>query len=344
MAVTSETLRLQAAVRALLAGVTDQHTRDLVKAWANAWADIEPELTAVLEDLATRGVRPGQVMKAERLKAVLAHLADELDRLTGHASSAITGRLRDLIDEIGRAQAAILASQLPPGQTLHQIREWSRVDPRQVNAIVARSTQQITSKLQPLAPQTEDLIRRELVKGVASGANPRKTARQMVRRVQKAYNGELGLTRALRVARTETLDAYRVAAHESRVLNRDLMTGWMWICELSPRSCPACIAEHGSIHPVDQIGPLDHVNGRCTGMPMTKSWGDLGYDIPEPPPIVPDAEKWFDRLTPAEQRGILGPSRFEAWKAGDYPRDQWSVLKDNPNWRKSIQISPVPTR
>jgi hypothetical protein len=75
---------------------------------------------------------------------------------------------------------------------------------------------------------------------------------------------------------------------------------------------------------------------------LAKSWKDLGFDIEEPPSLVPDAGQWFAGLDEKTQRDILGPARHDAWKRGDYPMDQWAVKVPNPDWRASYQISPLP--
>ena len=166
------------------------------------------------------------------------------------------------------------------------------------------------------------------------------TARRIVARTEGRFNG--GLNRALAIARTETLDAHRAGAMAGRMLNSDVLAGWRWHCELSKRSCPACIAQDGSLHAIDDPGPNDHVNGRCTGIPVTKSWADLGFDVPEPAPVRSDAGDWFEQLPVADQRSILGPSRYDAWRSGEYPMSSWSEIRHNDGWRDSVQVTRAP--
>lgn len=346
MAVTAETIRLQRELRTLVNDTANQQTRDLVRAWANAWDTIEPELTATLQQLL---VTPGAaiprstMLHSTRLLAALQTITDQLEQLAADANVRIVGDLRNVLEAAGAAQMSILDSQLPPGYADQVgLTTWGPIDARAVEAIVQRTTQAITSRMAPLTVQTSSLVRRQLIRSVAVGANPRVTARRMVADAESAMNGELGLTRALRIARTETLDAHRAGALLARQQNLDVVTGWMWICELSTRSCQACISEHGSIHPADDPGPDDHVNGMCTAMPITRSWSDLGFAIPEPPSVVPDASTWFAGLSAAEQRKILGPARLEAWQNGRYPMSSWSEVRHNDGWRNSIQPTRAP--
>jgi hypothetical protein len=343
MPVTADTLRLQRAIRVAVDTITDKQTRDLVAAWAEAWDEVAPDLTGLLVEMLLSGdrVTKAQLLRSERLKKALLVIADHLEALAGQAGVRILGDLRGVIDAAGGAQASVIDSQLPhnTAKTL-QLKQWSQIDERAIQAIVKRSTQQIESRLRPLSADAQRAVRRELIRGVASGTNPRQTALRIVKRAEGKFNG--GLTRALAIARTETLDAHRASALAGRLQNRDILAGWLWICELSKRACPACIAEHGSLHPVDEPGPNDHVNGRCTGMPTTKSWGDLGFDVPEPPSLVTDGSEWFEQQAVADQRAILGPSRYDAWKAGEYPMSGWSVTRGNDGWRDSVQVSRAP--
>lgn len=345
MPVTAETVRLQNQIRFAINQITDAQTRDLVRAWAIAWDEVSPDLTQVLLEMLTSGdqVTRAQLLRSTRLKIVLTKIADELERLTTGTGIRITGDLRDVINVVGGAHASVIDSQLPAAALRSwDVAQWSMVDEKAVDAIVRRTTRQITSRLRPLSGQSASAVRRELIRGVASGASPRITASRIVARAEGKFNG--GLTRALAIARTETLDAHRAGAHMARQLNADVLGGWQWHCELSKRSCPACIAQDGSLHPLDEAGPNDHVNGRCTALPVTKSWKDLGFDIPEPPPIRTDAGDWFEQLPAADQRQVLGPARYEAWARGEYPMSSWSTTKHNDGWRDSVQVSRAPQR
>jgi len=72
-------------------------------------------------------------------------------------------------------------------------------------------------------------------------------------------------------------------------------------------------------------------NCRCTQVPRTASWSDLGIPGMEDtrPPLGPTGPEAFDQLTEAEQRAILGPSKFEAWKNGEF--DLPDLVKKTPD-------------
>lgn len=344
MAITHRTLRLEQQLRDSLTRITNAQTRALVSAWVDAWNEVEIDLTEALLEQLTAGdqVTKAQLLRSTRLRAALGIIAENLRTLAKDAGVLIVGDLAAVVAAAGGAQASVIDSQLPAGAVdLVELDAWSRVDERQINAIVRRSTQQITSSLRPLAPETYQVVRRELIRGVASGSNPRATAARMVRRARTRFNGQLGLTRALVISRTETLDAHRAAAELGQNQHADVLRGWEWLAQLDSRTCPSCWAQHGTIHDLSEPGPYDHHQGRCTRCPVAKSWADLGIDLPEPASVVPDAAAQFDKLPAAQQKQILGTTRYDAWARGEFPMDDWSERRSNSGWRDSyVPASP----
>lgn len=343
MAATAYTLRLQQQLREDLRLINDAQVRDLVAAWADAWDEIAPDLNAALVEQLVAGKRisRAQLLRSLRLRAALEVVRERLEVLAADAGVRIIADLQDVIDAAGGAQASVIDSQLPPNSRLVALDSWARVDPAQIDAIVQRTTGQITALTRPLGREAYQVLRRELIRGVAAGTNPRATARRILARAEGRFNG--GLTRALNIARTETLDAYRAAAQLGQAQHTDVLTGWQWLATLDARTCPSCWAQHGTIHDQADPGPLDHQQGRCARMPVVKPWADLGFgDLDEPPSLVPDAAVRFAALDPAEQAAVLGPARYRAWVAGDYPMDTWSRRHSTDGWRDSYRVSPAP--
>lgn len=121
-------------------------------------------------------------------------------------------------------------------------------------------------------------------------------------------------------------------------------------------NCPSCLAQHGTRHPMDEDGPIDHHQGRCTRLPVTKTWSELGFEgITEPDPhLTPqagDGVRWLQSQPAATQEKILGPKRYDAWRDGRYPPEDWSVRKTHwsegpdgkprQDWRDSMHVGPV---
>lgn len=343
MPVTPKTLRLTQQVRRDLLKIADNQTRALTKAWVDAWDDLAGDLEQALLELisATRDgvVSQAMILRSVRLQQALDVIARRLTRLTDDAGRQVTGDLPAVVRSAVAAQEEIVASQFPKKE-LDKLASWNRVNERHLDAIVQRSTEQITTQLWPLSAEADAAVRRELVRGLATGQGPKVTAKAIVARTEGEFNG--GLTRALTIARTETLDAHRAAAAESQAVNADVLDGWVWLTNLSPRTCQACLGMSGSVHPVAEPGPLGHQNCRCSRMPKTKSWADLGIDLDEPDDALPDAGAWFEEQSEKTQRSILGPTRYAAWRRGEYPITAWATRRSADGWRDSYVPSPAP--
>lgn len=73
-------------------------------------------------------------------------------------------------------------------------------------------------------------------------------------------------------------------------------------------------------------------NCRCTAVPITKSWAELGiYGMPEPAPVQTGESKFL--MMPAEsQRRILGNAGYKAWKAGAVTLEDFVGVRRSPEW------------
>lgn len=343
MAVNRDTLRLAAELRASINGVVDAHMQALAIRLANAWDEVAADTFAALDDLAKAaegGRVPRHVVeRSTRLTAALDAITERLEAALGETETAVVGSLRAVVDDAIAGQHAVAYSQLPAGTAAERI-VWAQVNSEALEWIIVRTTQQIHAAHLPLSGEAVAVMKREIVRGLAAGANPRTTAARIMGRVRGEFFG--GYARAERIARTETLDAMRAAQRAHDLANRDVIAEWEWVASLSARTCPACWAMDGTRHPLEEDGPIDHQNGRCARVPITKSWADLGLDIDEPPPITRDAEATFDGLDPEQQRAILGPGRYEAWQEGRYPMSSWATRRTTDGWRDSMIPSPVP--
>ena len=157
----------------------------------------------------------------------------------------------------------------------------------------------------------------------------------MVADVEGVFDG--GLARALNISRTETIDAYRAGAKAHHEANSDVLAGWVWLANLSARTCPSCVAMHGTEHDLDEPGPLDHQQGRCSRMPLVKPELVPGA----PTPTIESGAEWLERQPEGVQRSVLGPRRYEAWKAGGYPASRWAVRRESEAWRPSYGPGPI---
>lgn len=342
MAVTAETLRIVDRLRRDLERMTDAQTLALTRAWVDAWDVLAPEFhTALVELLAQAGggaVSRSAVAKNVRLRDALQATRAMLDSLATQTGTVVSNDVGAAVLDALDGHEALIGSQLPPNTATAGV-SFTRMSPDALAAIVERTTEQIHSATLPIPADVERAMKKELIRGIAVGEHPRRTATRIVDRAEGRFNG--GLTRALTISRTETLDAHRAATKASEKANKTILQEWEWHAALNARTCPSCWAKHGTRYPLDQDGPNDHQNGRCARVTITKSWKDLGFDIEEPPSLTQDAEHVFNELTPETQRAIMGPARLDLLKSGQISWADLSTKRETDGWRDSYTATPV---
>lgn len=349
MTVTDETLSTLAAMRYATAARVDSVTQDLELAWARAWNEVSREWEDAVADLVAasqdgKWPSPTKVRRAKRAMAALETTRKLLDDLGGMVPARIVADLDVLVEDVTAWQRRLAATQYPPtaGGTAVVAATLERVDPDAIRAIVERVSGNVRDRTWPLSTQAEAAMRSTLIRGITVGNSPETAAREMVNRVRGDFNG--GLNRARVIARTELLDAHRAAgrAQQDRLHAAGVVTGWTWMANLDIRTCPSCIAMHGTEHPASVAGPLDHQQGRCDRLPKTASWADLGFpDIEEPPSILPDARAWFDDLPQSDRERIMGATRLELLDSGAVKWEDLATRRETPDWRPSYAPTPV---
>lgn len=358
----------------------DRHlARQWVAAWdrlAPAWRAASTEIAA-LAVAEGRWPTVHQIARSGAMDALEASRT-ELDKLSEETDTAASAGAERIVELDVDLEVRIIASQAPPTQqealTRHarRVREQEdeeppditdggmvppptaadilgqaaiagllagRFEPSAVAAIIARAQGRIHADTWPLAPDAEQAMKDALIEGVIVGDHPEQVARDMVARTETAFNG--GLTRAMTISRTEMLDAYRASSAYTHRANADLVEGWEWYASTDRKTCSACFARHGTVHPVTEPGPDDHPRGRCTRLPVLKTWEELGINAPEPPPVVLDGEKAFRRMTRADQLAVLGPTRLALLDSGRITWSDLATWRNNPSWRRSNQPTTV---
>jgi len=133
------------------------------------------------------------------------------------------------------------------------------------------------------------------------------------------------LQRALTIARTEHMRAYRYATLE-RYRTIDAVTGWQWRAAPSDRTCVSCLALDGHVFSLHQSFP-GHPNCRCTMIPVVDG-------------AVPDrlyGADWFAQQPASVQRRILGPTLFERYRAGDVALNDIVGIRNDPIWGRQVR-------
>jgi SPP1 gp7 family putative phage head morphogenesis protein len=317
------------ADRALQQQILDEYGR----VWRRISADLD-ELTAQITAARARGetVNAAWLNQRDRLESLERQTRAQMRFVIDVAERAITAAQADALTA-GQvdARALLLESLGPPPSAATPFAPALPVAQLELMVGRAMSGQPLGDLLARLGPLAAESIRRELVMGVALGRNPRVTARK----IKGALGGNAA--RALTIARTETLGVYRAAALETYRSNRAVVTGWVWLAQLSQRTCAVCWAMHGSFHTLDE-GLASHPSCRCTQVPSTRSWAELGFpDVPESGLEVEAGAVVFARAPAELQRAVLGKAKYEAYAAGRLALSDLAEPTLSPVWGPGLR-------
>jgi hypothetical protein len=224
------------------------------------------------------------------------------------------------------AQAVPQVAALAAGGGASALRAaWNQVDPLAVISAMIRMHQPAFEQaVRNYGSQFVNAAQQILVAGIASGQNPRTTARLLRQMITT-----MPAHAATRMTRTLQMNAYRSATAMHQRANARVLGKQIRICALDDRTCLACLALHGKEYPIgEEI--VDHASGRCIGIAIPR-----GSEV-----TVQSGQDWFDGLPEVRQRQIMGPANWRAWQAGAVRLDQFVGYRTDPVWgRQTVQRS-----
>ncbi|HSC20138.1 MAG TPA: minor capsid protein, partial [Solirubrobacterales bacterium] len=263
------------------------------------------------------------------------HEANTLDYLQSCISTILTGK--KAAGELANGDAPALAqAALGPAPARAEAlvaNSFNRLPAQQMARLVrnAADGRPLGSLLAEIAPDATQKVKDALLSGVARGAPVRMIAAD----VQRASG--LALNRASLISRTETIRAYREVTFENYRAS-EVVTGWIWVAEVN--ACPVCSAEHGSEHSLDES--LDsHPGCRCTALPKTRSWRELGFNLPDTRPQITPGPERFAALPQADRLAILGRSRFDAYERGEVTLEEMVRPTTSPRWGEGKRVATL---
>lgn len=295
---------------------------------ANAWLSVERALDGNMAALAERmsniardggTVTEGMLWQESRYRILLSQLTDELAIYTRYADRTITDRQAQLARlGIDHAVSAIEAQGVRAG--------FARLPVEAVQNMVglAGDGSPLRSLLQASWPDAAQGMTQALVRGVALGWNPRKTARAM------AAGSTRSLDRMMKTARTESLRVYRESSRQSYI-NSGVVSGYARLATHDKRVCASCLMDEGHVYRLDETMP-EHVQGRCAMVP---------YCVGVPNPTWLKGADWFTEQPPETQISILGKGRYGAWQSGRFGLDEVVKVVTNETWGDSLQVTPL---
>lgn len=338
--------------RRRLAGMQTVAMRKFHKRYLDAMDKIEAATVELLQEVeqGESGVAaqlPTWWIEKERLKGFKALIDTEMRQLEEHLGDDVTTAQRRAItasiDELQEELEAAVRETAPPGAPRatvdRRIRQLAITDkgvrvpyrvPKEALANLVGRTTAGSPLRQYLAGEFAGIgakVERALTDGVILGKHPREIARE----ISKVT--DIPRYRAERIARTEILGAYREAKREAHIANADLVDGWIWYAQLAT-CCGACWAMHGTEHTNDEVLE-SHPNCRCTMVPKTRTWKELGFEGIDDDLIGPDqrerAQAMYERATEEELVKRFGPGKAKAIMDGgvaldDLVREEFSMI------------------
>jgi len=241
-----------------------QHEAVLQRALEAEYAEVAATLQSQLDDL----IAQGQPAVQSRLLSLITQIDTQLAAFAHAASVQISAAQQDAAQLATQHAHALITAGIgaPAGVAV------ALNGPRAaaIAALIGRTFDgsPLADLLAKLGPEVAATVKQALISGIAAGAGPR----QIARTFQDAIDG--GRTRALLVARTEVLGAYRAATLENYRANSDVVGGWVWSSD--GKACDICAAKNGKDYPLTT--PFEtHPNCRCVSLPRTKTWAELGF-------------------------------------------------------------------
>lgn len=316
---------------AVLAGDRQAAGR-LVESYGAAWQAVQQDLDTLLsrvEMARAEGITPSPawLYQETRLRNLLAQTERRVAEFAADASLLVQDQQRDLIAAAQQHAGELVEVGLDasaPGFATSFVRLPQEAFEQLVGHLADGSP--LAALLAELPDAAGRDLRDALLSGVARGENPRRVAAS----VREAMGGQL--SRALTIARTEQLRAYREASRLAYEANSDVVAGWTWQAAGTSRTCAQCWAMHGTRHPVTER--LDgHPNCRCSMVPLTKTWAELGApDVPETRVELDEGPNLFDELDEADQLAVLGRAKLDAYQRGEISLRDLVGRRDSDAW------------
>ena len=310
--------------------------KKMVEVYGSSWQRIQESQRLLARDIRTmkkqgKKIPVSWLITNRRYKALMVQIADELERFSVNAGKQLTSAQASIVLE-AQADARELmimgmGTSIPEGGAA-VIAAFNQLPARQLEIMVGKLADgsPLHTLLGEISPNGRAKAAQVLTDGILMGESPLITGR----RLRDALGSQL--SRAMAIARTTQLQTYRQVNNETYQMNSDIVTAHIWHAELDDRTCMSCWNMHGTELAIGQSVD-DHVNGRCTSVPKTKTWAELGFTgIPETQVHVETGESVFRKKGEAFQINSMGPSKHEAWKRGEFQFNDLTDRSFSPTW------------
>ena len=276
-----------------------QLARDMAKLYQHSEASIKARIVKLMQQLETAQLpetREGKQWALKRLNMLLSQMQAELKRLAPRAAQLTLDFKMDNVLAASVDGAAMAGAMALGGS-------WSVLAKPALKELARRSMGEtpLGELFAAIGPNASDALRGILFDGMAQGQHPHIMAKAMDKAVE-----DLTRTRAILIARTESMRAYRESSIKGFAENKDILRGWRWTAARSERTCVVCLALDGKIFDHgEQFG--SHPACRCVPSPV--SLVDLGKKRQS-------GAEWFATQDEAHQLKVLGPAKLKLYQAG----------------------------
>lgn len=309
--------------------------RAMARYWITVEESLDGQVTALAEQIAKlaaegKPVSVGKLYRLERYKKLLIQTQTEFLRYADYAERVITQKqeelwqlgLSDSMQMLEKTTIRVGFDRLAVGaveQMVGSIAGTAGDGGSLGNLLRLRMVKDATGA--PL-PGVLERLQKTLMNAMAQGWNPRKTAGKM------KDDLSAGLDKALQIARTEQMRAYREASLQTARAAKTV-SGVQRLCAHNDRTCLACLADEGTIYPLD-TGVPDHVQGRCAGV----------FVIAGEEHQFVKGEEWISKQDEATQRAIMGGKRYDLWKQGQ-PFGDFATTTQHDVWGGGIKVTNI---
>jgi len=274
-------------------------------------------LTEKIEQARLSGqyISPSWAFQIDRYQALQRQIAAEIGRIADQVDDVT---IKQQADAVKRAAGDIDDLTKMAAQNAGVSVSFSRLATSASESIVGflSDGSPLKSLLDQLPGLAGQAVATALTDAIIRGQNPTRTASQI-----RAALGE-NMNRALTIARTETMRAYREASHRTLTQNGDILQGWVWVASFSRRTCASCLALAGSVHRLEERME-SHPRCRCSQAPLIR-----GQKVE-----FEKGEDWFRRQDAITQRDILGSNiALQAYRRGDATLLDFVGRQNSPKW------------
>lgn len=299
----------------------------LAERWIDVERALEERIEALVESVAEdSGLTESQVYQLARWRELIRQVNREINRFIEIVTPEIDDLAAAQVRNGARNAAALTqASAREVGASI-------RVSLMQLNAAAVENVVALARAGQPLADlmtlaygEAADGMVSELINGIALGQGPRETARRM------AQDGlSRGFNHIELVARDQHNRSYRMASQQ-QYQHSNVVESYTRRAARNERTCRACLALDGTVHPVDDFMAL-HPQDRCVMVPNIRGFAPIEFE---------GTEAWFRRQDRDVQMRILGPGGLQAYEDGLFDWTDMATIKPNEIWGPSAGVTPL---